>query len=333
MQILNKKLDTIYTIIIFLSFAALIFTAFSKGEYIYKGLTWGIISPACRLNIPIINNDLCTIKLSEKSVNFGIYDPDNEFNFPLNGMAIEHYFIDWNTFKPSDVVMLDEKAAKTVRWNMISLEPFADANRSKETLLTDVIAGVYDKQIEVFCSSVEGFKNPVFIRWGHEMERVTGRYPWAIKDSQQYIKAYQYFVSKCRGFTSKAFLVWSPAGESNLTSYWPGAEYVDYVGLSVYEYDAWSRVNLKSSQSFNEIFGPKYELVKNYNKPVMIAEFGVNNSNKNEKLNWLADAFNQFSLYPQLKTVVFFNAKDTVGVWGNDIETPTWELNKEFVGF
>ena len=46
-------------------------------------------------------------------------------------------------------------------------------------LLGDVAAGKYDQRIQAFALEISAFRAPVPLSWGHEMENVTGRYPWA----------------------------------------------------------------------------------------------------------------------------------------------------------
>ena len=70
------------------------------------------------------------------------------------------------------------------------------------------------------------------------------------------------------------YYVWSPVGSPGLHQYWPGPDYADYVGLSVYGFPQWDVRHYGRPRSFAEIFSEKYELVKGFGKPVLIAELG-----------------------------------------------------------
>jgi len=160
---------------------------------------------------------------------------------------------------------------------------------------------------------------PVVIRWGHEMENFTGRYPWATRDAQAYIDAYQYFVSKCASRAPNAQYMWSPAGNKNLKDYWPGENYVDYIGITVYNYEAWEILFYGYSRSFKENFGERYARVGEYRKPIMIAEFGATGAGRTQ---WITEALQEVNKYILVKSVLFFSAMDPVS-WGS-VPPPDW---------
>ena len=65
-------------------------------------------------------------------------------------------------------------------------------------LLQDIVAGRYDTNIQWACTDIATNPGQVIVRWGHEMENLTGRYPWATSNSGAYVAAYKYVVDKCR---------------------------------------------------------------------------------------------------------------------------------------
>jgi beta-mannanase len=80
---------------------------------------------------------------------------------------------------------------------LITVEPWPDKNNEAEirTLFPDITAGKYDSADQrLFVRTLKQFGKPVFARWGHEMEYVSGRYPWAKTDYDGYISAYRHFV-------------------------------------------------------------------------------------------------------------------------------------------
>lgn len=265
---------------------------------------------------------------TEKSsfqANIGIYDPEKSFASSTS-IALEHIFIQWNSFDIHDVESDLKNIIYANRWPLVTIEPFSRNAKGSSTLINDVVSGEYDSAIKKLCGVFAKVNHPLFVRWGHEMEIVNGRYPWATYDFENYIQAYRRMVGLCRSIYSETYFVWSPAGDPKLTKYWPGGEYVDYVGLSVYEYPLWDESYYGHDRNFREIFDEKYTLVSIYKKPIMIAEFGVTGSPQFQK-EWLYGAFQVFDEYPLLKTVIYFNSKDHAGVWGKDLPIPDWRID------
>ena len=79
---------------------------------------------------------------------------------------------------------------------MITVEPFPldDGSETRARLLDDIADGRYDHLIDRLSADLAAAGQPVFLRWGHEMENVTGRYPWAQEDHLAYVRAYRHFV-------------------------------------------------------------------------------------------------------------------------------------------
>jgi beta-mannanase len=107
-----------------------------------------------------------------------------------------------------------------------------------------------------------------------------------------------------------------------LRDYWPNESYVDYVGLTVYNYEAWEIHYYGYSRSFKENFEERYVRVKEYQKPIIIAEFGATGDKRDE---WISKALDDVRNYPQVKSVVFFSARDPVP-WG-PMPAPDWRVN------
>lgn len=301
------------------------------GPDAIKGITWGyeeFTYPAGEIYCNLLGEFIpgCKFDKSNIKANFGIYDPGQEFK-EVGAFAIDHYFINWNDTSSTLSKNLS-KTKNSERWPLVTVEPFPsdDSTTKRQTLFTDIENGEYDVQINSVCQVFAEYDQPVFIRWGHEMENITGRYPWAQYDNAGYVNAYKYFVSKCREQVNEAFYVWSPVGNKVLANYWPGKNYVDYVGLSVYSFPEWELDSYGKIRSFKEIFNEKYARVKRFDRPVMIAEMGVTGGSTMQEV-WMNEAFRNFNKYSLLKTVVYFNAIDSVEAWGNNYSVPDWRID------
>lgn len=294
------------------------FAVVFRGRDAALGITGGSRSWMCEQF-----SRFCPITKSQLTINFGVYDPDQSFS-DSQDIAIDHYFVDWRS---SD---LDHINLST-RWPMYTVEPWVEASE-KSTLLEDIASGLHDPEIVSVCTNIASQNRPVFIRFAHEMERVTGRYPWAVSDPSQYIAAYRHFVSTCRTIVPVAYYVWSPAGDVGTETYWPGHEYVDYVGLSLYHYPEFEEKTYGQVQSFTALFEPKISRVSSFQKPIIISEFGVTGQS-HYQTSWIHQALLELSKYPQVKSLIYFNATDTPGVWGADTKTPDWHIGSNVFSF
>jgi beta-mannanase len=141
-----------------------------------------------------------------------------------------------------------------------------------------------------------------------------------------YIEAYKHFVTACRKIAPAAQFVWSPAGEQGSENYWPGSAYVDYIGISVYEYDAWNVAQGLAPRSFTQIAKPKLSRMAKFNKAIIVAEMGVTGT-ESFKVNWLSAIRTRDLASPNLVGFVYFNSKDVDGAWGSTLPTPDWRLS------
>jgi beta-mannanase len=293
---------------------------FLHADDAWKGISWGFYTWTCDTF-----SLQCTEVVKPQRVNFGVYDFNNTFE--KTPMAIEHEYVSWNTYASGTIETTLEKIASRNRWPLITVEPWVNETitSSEAELLVDVISGKYDQTITNICRELATFDKPLFLRWGHEMEQGIGRYPWATQNTQEYTDAYRHFVTTCKSVAQNVYYVWSPAGNNGADTYWPGGEYVDYVGLSLYELSAFDNDIYGKQQSFKELLIEKYDRVKKFNKPIMIAEFGVFGSSEFQK-KWMSAAFADMDSFELLKSVVYFNAPDSFGAWPEKYGIPDWTI-------
>jgi cellulose synthase (UDP-forming) len=258
-------------------------------------------------------------------VNYGVYDFQQRFS-EARGVAIEHIFVSWLSSNSSNAIASSfEYANKRNRWLMITVEPFPAEGRSSQ-LMEDVVAGAYDSVIASICQKIGSLPLPVFVRWGHEMEIANVRYPWSGAKGDNYIAAYRHFSEKCRVDAPKIYLVWSPKGSGGLPQYYPGEEFVDFVGLSIYELAGYDHDRFGKVMSFQDLFIPKYNRIVAFDRPVIIAEMGVSGDSKYQA-RWMADFFRSAENFPLLRTIVYFNAKDSRGAWPGKYGIPDWTID------
>lgn len=262
-------------------------------------------------------------------VALGVYDPHREFAGESD-VDIEHIFVYWQALDVQDLKGRLAYARKRDRAMIVTVEPYTKAANWRdggERLFGDITAGRFDKQIDTVCGAMGDFGGRLLVRWGHEMEDATGRYPWARKDSEGYKSAYRYFVDACRRHVPDAAFVWSPKGEKNLARYYPGDAHVDYVGLAVWGLQAMDRDYFGGRRDFRQTFREKYDRVAGFGKPVLIAELGVSGDAAYRR-DWFGSLYDTVSRrreFGLLQGVVYFNDKEP-HQWPLGYGAPDWRI-------
>lgn len=146
-----------------------------------------------------------------------------------------------------------------------------------EYRLHSIATGQHDIFLKKWLKQARDSGRPLFIRFAHEMNG--NWYPWGdqVNSHADYREAWRHVVDvgKQVGATNITW-VWSPnevMGTQNLDEYYPGDDYVDWIGISGFNWgglEPW-----QSWRNFNQIFAPTLRQVKKYDKPIMLAEIGA----------------------------------------------------------
>jgi endoglucanase len=257
---------------------------------------------------------------------FGVYDPNGAFTEDED-VQIEHLFLPWeDVFLPS-LLDADAYALERGRSVLVTIEPWTwttDERNTPEVLIAGIADGTYDDNRRAICGVLNEFESPVTIRWAQEMEDESGQFIWADWDPETYVSAYRQVVEVCREVTDKFDYMWSPLGYDDLADYFPGEDYADVIGISVFGLQAWEQEILGGERSFREIFEPRYERVTEFGLPVVVAELGyVGTAEYVER--WNNDVRQNLEDFPELQAVVYFNQKE-VHPWPNDFGLPDWQF-------
>lgn len=172
-----------------------------------------------------------------------------------------------------------------------------------------ICEGRYDAYIRRFCHEIASFKRPVFIRFAHEFDNPA--YPWSStggNTAESFRLAWQYlhhFFS--REQVDNVAWVYTPWQPESIETYYPGPEYVDWIGIDVLDYA--TTHGDQSTNPFSSLYTPfrKNKLLLS-GKPVMISEMGKLGTLQ-EKQAWLKEAVHAISTqYPEIKAYVLFNS-------------------------
>ncbi|ERI12133.1 endoglucanase H [Brucella intermedia] len=137
-------------------------------------------------------------------------------------------------------------------------------------------------------------------------------------------KAYRHVISICRKHLPNARYMWSPRGDAQLEAYYPGDEYLDIIGLSVFGYQPYDKLVVGRDTTFVERTKPGYDRVAGFGKPVAIAELGYEGSDSYVR-DWAAEANKPHAEFPALTAVIYFNDRE-VYPWPRGVGRPDWRV-------
>ena len=262
---------------------------------------------------------------------FGVYDPDGNFeNDP--GVQIEHLFLPWeDVFLPS-LIDADTYALERNRALLVTIEPWTWTRSERNTpaiLISQLESGRYDRFMRGICAVLGTMESPVTVRWAQEMDDHTGQFIWAGWEPDTYIGAYRRMVDICRIEAPAVNYMWSPLGYENMAEYYPGDDYVDLVGLSVFGLQDWEEETLGRAQTFPDILAPRYARAEQFGKPIVVAELGyVGDADYvaqwNNTIRQVSDQF------PNLVGVSYFNQHE-VYPWPDGYGLPDWRVDQQIL--
>ena len=258
---------------------------------------------------------------------FGVYDPVGSFVTDPE-VSIEHVFMPWEDVDLSTLQDADAYALERNRALLITVEPWTwtrDERNTAAFLRNGIREGYYDANMKGVCAVIGTLQSPVSVRWGHEMEVDDGQFIWSAWEPEDYISAYKRMIEICRDEAPAINVVWSPIGLDNATDYYPGDEWVDLVGLSIFGYEPWDMGVLGRRQTYRDLLTERYEEVKEFNKPVFVAEVGYSGRQDYVDL-WDGQVREARPDLQLLVGAAYFNQKE-VYPWPDGYGLPDWRLD------
>ena len=175
-----------------------------------------------------------------------------------------------------------------------------------------VAAGAYDAQIANLVTGLQRLATPVYLRIGYEFNGLT----WNGYQPVPYQQAFIRITNALRAANLEVATVWDleiPDGVATYFDYYPGDQYVDWIGINIFQAKAFQDATL--SGLFAQARARK--------KPVMMGEetgFSVGAQNGGTSWNgWYAQFFSFLQANPEVKQ---FNYIDWN--WANYPQWSTW---------
>lgn len=222
---------------------------------------------------------------------------------------------------------------------MISINPFIRDNYDDTQTLKDIVAGLRDDYIRELASECRAFGYLLFIKFGIEpnINQGASGYPSWASNSDDFVAAFRRTVDifRSQGAANVKWVLalnWEDIGSHHWTEYYPGDEYVDWVGMSIYQ--------------FMPDNNPEPMIVGIYNdyssrKPIMISEWGVNWSGQNysdeSRATFINKFFDTIEARPKIKMINYHFWRDwkfdpsttplTMQAYSNRIANPRYVIH------
>ena len=141
--------------------------------------------------------------------------------------------------------------------------------------LSDIAAGRYDAYITRFASAIRGYRRPIIVGFGHEMNAQWSAWGYRHVPPATFVAAWRHIVDIFRTVkVPNVTWLWTinviDAHSHSLPPrrWWPGPKYVDWVGI-----DGYYR---KPGWRFAALFGPTIKAVHELTRdPILISETAV----------------------------------------------------------
>lgn len=197
---------------------------------------------------------------------------------------------------------------------MITWEPWLNSFEDesiKDKHVYDLIGeGYFDSYIRSFAEKLKNLQRPVFLSFAQEFDNPF--YPWhatgddaSSKFKTAWIHTYEIFKNNS---TTNVIWIWNPWKSDNVASFYPGPEYVDWIGVNILNYGQFNEDG--EWLDFQDLYKPFHEEFKNLPAtPVIISEFGALKDDKRQN-EWLENAISTIENdFKEIKSIIYFNSK------------------------
>jgi cellulose synthase (UDP-forming) len=270
------------------------------------------------------------LKPPEQGVYLGVYDPGAAVP-TVDGIDLDRYrgttprivhrFQQWwgdDRWFGRDWAeqVADAGAAPMITWEPWRKPPGSVVDSDQRPgLMGDIAAGRHDRFLERWARDVARFREPLVMRFAHEMNG--SWYPWQANGNDNtpadfkaaFRHIHEVFDEAGATNVSWVFSIDSLAGGpptpyEELETYYPGNRYVDWIGMSGFNWGPESVY--PTERSFLSTFAPTVEVIEDFGKPLMIAEIGTSALSA-DPAGWLASALEDVAQLPAVKAVVWFD--------------------------
>lgn len=291
----------------------LLVTTFGSIHYYTEYVKWGGVKPDIQhknviyyigVFAPNVDNGISDLKNVKKlsqqiDVNFDIvslylaWEKNIESNYP--GHLLDSVY--------------RQKSIPMITWEPW-LNSFNDEMIQNRHVFELIEEGYFDDYITRFAEKLKSLERPVFLRFAHEFDNPF--YPWyingdsaSVKFKSAWIHTYEIFKKQ---EANNVIWVWNPGKSENVIPFYPGREYVDWIGVNVLNYGTLNETG--NWLDFDSLYHHFHQQLINLpSTPVMISEFGTLQQEGSQS-EWFTNAFASIeNKYEEIKSVIYFNSK------------------------
>ena len=296
--------------------------------------------PVAAYEVPLPATPTKAEVMAQNKVRYGLYATQAPYNMSevnmIAGMMRKRpdtvgYFLGWDQAFRSDAVIScwQQGALPMLTWESHGNGPTDERPPDEHFALHRIIAGRFDHYIDSFARDVKKTGMPLVIRLDHEMNG--DWYPWSEDKSYnspgEYVAMWRHVVDRFRAIGADKYVIWlwAPTRVDNIShqtiaQYYPGDDYVDWVGMSGYQRSSTSQA------TFDITFGKTLGLLRALtSKPIFLAEIGATESG-GRKAQWIESLFDNLPKNPDIIGFSWFNLAVTSG-GGSDEVTNDWRIN------
>jgi len=274
-----------------------------------------------------------TLAAPKKGIYLGVYNtsvagppahPLSLRRYPGAGMRIIHRFQAWwGNDRFLGMRWLNAVAARGAV-PMVSWEPWRKPRRSvaspnqRRGIVKQIARGRHDAYIRKWARDAVAYGKPLVIRLMHEMNGTW--YPWSPGINGNSASAFKaawrriHDIFRREGATNVSWIFsvdssagGTPTSRARLNRYYPGSRYVDWVGLSGFN---WGQRRYGRFLSYERVFRRSYNVVRGFNKPIMFSEMGTATAEKTRAPQWVHDALTSTpTRFPLVKALVWYDAR------------------------
>ena len=176
-----------------------------------------------------------------------------------------------------------------------------------------IAAGTYDDYLRSYADSIVDFRHAVVIGFGHEMNAPWYTWGYGHVRPSTFVAAWRHIVTLFRdqGADNVTWLWTLQADEKGtgpVASWWPGQQYVTWVGIDGYYY--------RPSDTFASVFGTTIDQVRAFtDKPILLSETAVGpDAGQFVKIQNLFDGMRQYGTLG----LVWFDKTQHGGIYHQD---------------
>ena len=193
------------------------------------------------------------------------------------------------------------------------ITPFVQIDPT-DASVEQIAKGTYDDYLRSYADTVRAFGHAVVIGFGHEMNAPWYLWGFGHLAPATFVAAWRHVVTlfRAEGADNVTWL-WTlqadEAGTGPVASWWPGAQYVTWVGIDGYYY--------YPSDTFSKVFGKTITQVRAFTgKPILLSETAVGPGVDNE-YSAIQNLFRGMAAYKTLGLVWFDKAQHD-GIYHQD---------------